>query len=376
MTRSYIIAAIFAFVIGAWIVSGMIGENGEEVEPAGSIAEAQAEIKSMQAATFKVQAREFTSTPHQTEIVLRGATKAERIAQVRAETSGRIVRLPREKGERVNKGDVLCQLDIQEREARMTEARAFLKQRELEYQAAEKLQAKGHRSETATAAVAAGYDAAKAAVERMEIELANTKVRAPFAGVIEDLPSEIGELLQMGAPCAVLVDEDPFLITAQISEREVQDVAVGDTADVTLINGYTTKGTVRFVASAANPATRTFLIEVQIANPDRVLREGLTATLILKSREVPAHYISKAILTMDDDGVVGVRSLDAGNQVRFKKITPIAEDREGVWVTDLPDQLRIITSGQEFVYEGQQVEVDIMTGENGNTENNETDQGA
>jgi len=64
---------------------------------------------------------------------------------------------------------------------------------------------------------------------------------------------------------------------------------------------------IRFIATAADPATRTFRVELEVANPDRTLRDGVTAEVGFPTSSVPAHFVSPALLTLYDAGVVGVR---------------------------------------------------------------------
>lgn len=354
MKKSYISATIIALIVIVWIVSGQFGEASKAPPQAQSIA-AQTQDKSV-----RVTVKVMTSVAQMRSQILtvRGQTEAIRKAEVRAETQGRIERLPQDKGAVVKKGAVLCELAVRERVARMREAEAVQRQRELEYNAAKTLAQKGHKSETAVAGAEAMYDAANAMVKQMEIELANTKVRAPFTGVIEDLPSDVGEYLQPGAICAVLVDDTTFLVTAQVSEDNVGHLTVGTVATARLATGEKLEGKVRFVAKTSHPATRTFLVEIEVPNATKTLREGVTATLSLPTAQVSAHRLPASILALNDDGQIGVKILLAGNRVGFVPVTIIDEDKDGVWVRGIEDNAQVIIAGQDFVRAGAIVTVD------------------
>lgn len=356
MSKSYIIAIIIAGVIGAWLLSGQLRDTSEEHPPAVSIAEHNELIKLQRVRTSVSKA-----TPHTADVILRGRTEALRKVQIRAETAGRIIALPPTKGQQVAEGDLLCQLDPQDRSARLAEARALVRARKLELDQAEALKKKGHRSETAAAGARAQYDSAVAVLRRIQVELSNTEIRAPFDGVIEDLPNKFGSYLQPGSLCAVLVDEDPFLVTAQLSEKEVAALAPGDEATVQLIDGSIHKGKVRFVAKSADDVTRTFLTEIQVPNPDRTLREGMTANITVKARERLAHQVTPDILTLNDAGQIGLKVVSATKKVEFVPVDVIDQTGEGLWVTGLPDEANLITVGQEFVLEGETVAVDAST---------------
>lgn len=354
MNKSYITAIIIALLVAVWLISGQFGDAAKQ-PPA---AEPLARVNETEIKPVKVQTVASRAEPRKQVLTARGITEAVRKAMVRAETMGPIQRLPVEKGARVKKGAVLCELAVREREARLRQAEATMRQRELEYQASVKLAEKGHRSETAVAATEAMYDGAKAMVKQMQIELANTKIRAPFDGVVEDLPQEEGEYMQPGAICAVLVDDSSFLVTTQVSEADIGHLTVGDKGHVTLTTGEEMDGEIRFIAKTANPATRTFLVEVEVVDTEHTLREGVTASMHLPSKEVAAHRVPASILTLNAEGQMGLRVIDPGNVVRFAPVQIIDESDDGVWVTGLAASEEVISAGQGFVRDGATVIVE------------------
>jgi len=119
MSKSYIIAIIIAGIIGGWLISGQLRDQTEATKPAVSIAEQNEEIKLQ-----RVRTRISKAMPHTADVVLRGRTEALRKVHVKAETMGRIIALPPDKGQQVEQGDLLCQLDPQDRTARLAEAKA------------------------------------------------------------------------------------------------------------------------------------------------------------------------------------------------------------------------------------------------------------
>ena len=76
-----------------------------------------------------------------------------------------------------------------------------------------------------------------------------------------------------------------------------------------------------------------------------------------------AAVLPQSVLTLDDDGVLGIRTVEAGNKVAFHPVTIIRDTREGVWVTGLPFSVNVITVGQEFVQPGQIVDAKTADGE-------------
>jgi multidrug efflux system membrane fusion protein len=348
MKRSYLIAGILALAATGWVVSGQVDQDGSPK----TARKPPADLTATQIVPT-VRVRRLIAQPHQAEVILRGRTEATRKVDVKAETYGRIIELKVEKGDWVEKGAVLARLSPGDRPARLAEAKALRDQRKIEYEASHRLSKKGYRAETQLAGAKAALEAAAAAVTRAQVALRNTTIRAPFDGLMVARAAEIGDFIDKGDPVARIIDLDPVLAVAQISERDRGRVTVGAPARVTLTGGREVSGEVRFVAAEAEASTRTFRIEVELPNPAAEIPDGITAEIRLPLGAVAAHRVSPAILTLTDDGTIGVKTLGPDNRVRFRPIQIIGDGTDGVWLSGLPNRITLITVGQEFVAEGQ-----------------------
>lgn len=293
---------------------------------------------------------------------IRGRTEADQKAIVRADASGVVAATPVALGAAVKAGDVLCRLDVEAREAAKREANAALRKAEIDHQAAVKLAAEGFRSEAGLAGVRAARDQARANADRASIELEKTVIRAPFDGVFDDRTAEVGDLLKPGDPCGTVVKSSPFLVTGAVAEKDVGLVKAGDPASATLATGETIVGVVRFVAAAADPATRTFDIEVEIPNEDGKLRDGVTADITVRSVARDAHKVPRSALTLDDDGRIGVRVIGDDSRALFRAVSIIGEEPGGVWVAGLEGLQRVIVRGQDYVKDGEVVTAETAGG--------------
>lgn len=288
-------------------------------------------------------------------VTIRGRTKAERKVIVRAETAGAVSETPAELGALVSQGDVLCRLNVDARAARLAEARAALAKAKLDFDAAEKLSAEGFRSETAVASAKAVLDQAAAQLESAQYELDKTAIKAPFDGVYDERHAETGDFLKVGDPCATVIQRSPFLIVGAVSERDVAKIKKGDRGRARLATGETIDGTVRFVSTSADPATRTFDVELEVPNEDGALRDGVTAEFTVFAEERSAHLVPRSALVLDDGGDIGLKTLTADDIVEFEPVRLIGETPSGVWVAGLSGDARVITGGQLYVTEGQKV---------------------
>ena len=350
MKRSYIISLLLAVAAVAWVASGQL--NGAEEQ----VAKKPPADLSVANAPAKVRVRIQDAVARSNSTLLRGDTQAERAVDIKSEARGRVIEVAVEKGSRVKAGDVIVRLAPEYRPARLQKAKALLKQREIEYEAAAKLAKKGFRAETNLAEAKAEVEAAAAEVEEAEVALANLVITAPFDGVVDDRQMEVGDFADIGDIVARIVDLDPILAVGFASQRDIAQLEVGDPGRIRLVGGQELEGRVRFLSAVADPETRTFRIEIEAENPGSLIPDGLIAELILPSEETPAHRVSPAILSLTDEGTVGIKTLGADNRVEFHPVRIIGEDADGVWLAGLPERVTVITVGQDYVTPGQHVD--------------------
>jgi len=115
-------------------------------------------------------------------------------------------------------------------------------------------------------------------------------------------------------------------------------------------------GKVRYVSPSSEPDTRTFRVEVELPNPDGIARDGVTAVTRLALPVEKAHKISPAILTLSDEGIVGVRAVDGDDKTAFYPVKVLGGEDDGLWVGGLPEEVTVIVVGQEYVGDGETVQ--------------------
>lgn len=344
---SYIIAALAVIVIGIWFMLNS-ADSGTAAAPEASPAKSE---RALPAVTY----RTVTAQLHKNRYSLYGRTEANREVSVKAETAGLVIRTPLAEGARAVKGQILCQQDVDARQARVDQARAQLASAEFDMRSTKTLVEKGYRSEIQLSNQQAQLDGARAAVKSAEIELDNVNMRAPFGGLYERQMAEVGDYLAPGQPCGLLLELNPLIVASDLSEGQLAHVKEGLPADIKLATGEQLTGKVRFIEARANSMTRTFRAEIAVPNPNMTLKAGITATVSLRAGEALAHNVPARVISLDNSGQVGVRYLTGDNIVRFAATKTIDEDSSGLWVTGLPETVRIITQGQDYVSVGTQV---------------------
>ncbi|MFK8041629.1 efflux RND transporter periplasmic adaptor subunit [Congregibacter sp.] len=351
MKKNLIIATLIGVGLLLWLASGLFNAGPEPTLDTKTVALADQEQD-----LPRVRVRQFNAEQRTLTRILRGKTASKRIAKVSAETTGRVVARPVERGDRVEEGALLCELAVDDRRASVLEAESALSQAEIEYRGALELQDKNLLSKIRIAQVAAELESARAGLARQKLNLQRTRIVAPFAGVIETLHMDVGDLAAVGAPCATLIDLDPLLISANVSERDINYLSLGGSVTARTSTNEKLTGKVTFVGSVSDEITRTYPVEITVPNSDYRLRAGLTTVASVETETVLAHRVSPALFTLNDAGLIGLRAVDRDSRVVFHPVTIVEDAADGAWVTGLPGVVRLITVGHEFVSKGQEVD--------------------
>ena len=356
--KSWLISAGIALAIAAWLATGSISDDDTDREIAVT------EITETKPRT-SVRIRTQTAEAVTRTIVVNGKTAPARIVEINAETDGRVVSTGVDRGQRLDQGEVIVRLDERDRQARLAEARATVKQRELEFQARDKLKNESYVSEAQLQEAAAMLEAARAELARAELDIDYMVIRAPFDGALQERHVEIGDFVKAGDPVASFVDDRKLVVSADVSEYDAGLVEMGSAGSARLATGEVVEGKIRYVAPVADEATRTFRVELEVDNVAGDYRGGMTAELMIPAETVFAHKISPSLLTLDDEGNLGIKTVDESGQVTFHYADIAMSSSEGVWIAGLPHSASIITVGQGFVNAGSIVdavpEVEIDT---------------
>lgn len=285
ITKNIRISLYILIPILLWMISGLFKED-EFQKPT--------EVGDL----FNVKTLLSKAEEYQPLIKLKASTKSEKRINVKAKTSGEVVKIGAIQGAYVQKDTVLCSLGV--------------------------------------------------------VELNRTEVKAPFSGFIEQIVKP-GNFLERGQICATIIQLDPITLIAGVPEYDINKVRIGQNVFVELVTGQKINGKLTFVSKSASPDTRTFSVESQIENSDGKVKDGLTAEISIEIDKVMAHKISPSILLLNDEGKLGIRIVNNGKYANFVEIIILEDSEEGLWVTGIPEEVEIIIQGQGFVENGQEV---------------------
>lgn len=344
-SRSTWMAGALVIAIVGWMGSGFIFPSQEKVA-----ATTRQELEPLAVAVSTSVAESVTQF-YQAE----GQALPDRDTMMRAEISGDIAEVLVSKGQDVDAGTVIARFDPANNVADSRRAAEELARAQREFDNAEQLLERGVATVDRVTQARAALASAQAQVTAVEQDAKALTITAPFAGRIETLDLDAGEFVSAGTEVGRLVDTTPLTVAIQVPQQSLVRIAVGQSATVKFITGEEREGAVTFVGTSAASETRTFLAEVEVPNEDGAIPAGISAEVVIPTGETTAHFLSASIVSLNTEGTLGIKTVDADNQVEFFPIEVVRAQIDGIWVTGLPESVDVITVGQGYVNEGEVV---------------------
>ncbi|WP_371168116.1 efflux RND transporter periplasmic adaptor subunit [Aliiroseovarius sp. 2305UL8-7] len=344
--RSKWLAVLFSVLLVGWMGSGFILPSKTD--------DAEAEDTAPRAVAVAV----MTSNAQSVDLIMtaEGQSIPDRSTEITAEASGEVLSVLVARGDIVSAAQELGRLDAETFEAQLLQAKTQLDQASQDLEKATTLQRNGVATEDRVLQARSVKATAEAAVTAAQEQLDNTIIRAPFAGRLNDFTLDEGEYVNSGDVVAELLDNNPLTVVVQVPQQALSRLKKGQTAQVAFITGEERTGTIAFIGANANSQTRTFRVEITVENPDSDMPAGLSARIAIPTGTARGHFISPAILSLGQDGELGIKTVKEGDTAAFLPVSIVRAQPDGVWVTGLPDTAEIITVGQGFVNAGDKVD--------------------
>jgi RND family efflux transporter MFP subunit len=284
-------------------------------------------------------------------------------------------------GDRVRKGTVLVRIRSAEYEDRLRQAEAHAAAAEavaqkamLDFERATRLYASESMTKTDFDAAQAQHDAARSEVRaalaqasEARIALADTSVIAPFDGDVVKKAVEPGAFVGPGVTVLALAKTDVVKIVIGVPDTTVRSIKLGQSVGVTVdaLGDHSFQARISRIASAADPRTRNFEVEVAIPNRGYVLRTGMIGSLQVAVNEAEGERSAvtiplSAIVQADEGryGVFVVAPTNEGDTARLRRVEVgdvVGTEISVVSGVDTGDEL--ITTGANLLKDGQRVEV-------------------
>ncbi|MFM7737638.1 MAG: efflux RND transporter periplasmic adaptor subunit [Alphaproteobacteria bacterium] len=289
-----------------------------------------------------------------------GTLNANAEASVAAEIDGRLTAIRADLGDMVARGQVLATLDSSEIEARLREAEASLVRRTNDAKRAEQLRTRGVMSQQEYDAITSDLGVARARRDLLAIQVANTRIKAPFDGRIAKRKAEVGDYVRTGTPIFVLVSDDPLKLRGEVPERFATEIAVGQEvrATVEALPGETLLGKLARISPASNTTSRALTVEALVPNPGGRLKTGFFAKADILTRADAEAIVVPVEALVSFAGVTRVFVIEPDGTVKSREVAPGLRRGAGVEITrGLEPGDRVATSGLGRLSEGTPVVV-------------------
>lgn len=299
-------------------------------------------------------ARLDASTDARMEIALPGEVEGSRDVMLAAALGGQVEQVLVDKGDAVREGQVIARIDAEIYGAQLAQAEAQLAQAQVDYDRLGRLGDLAAESQRAQAETA--LKIATAQVRAAQAQFNRSVVKAPFSGIAADVYPSRGEFLGPGTPVARIVQLDPVKVSLAVPDRDV--VGLHPDMEVTVQTaavGVPFAGRVSHVGRAADSRTRSFPVDVELANPDGQLLPGMIATVRLE-RSLPQGTIA-----VPQDWIVTRRTgqgvfLESDGFAKWSPVTLGEVLHDQVVVTSgLDPGARIVVSGHRDLVDGDAV---------------------
>jgi multidrug efflux system membrane fusion protein len=407
MKKSIFIASFILLVVVGWIGSGQFTDVNaqDDTSPSTDLSNETVEKAVVEDTGSKVEVKEFNFSQIDQSIELQGQTTHNKKIDVKSETTGNIINIAFKRGDKVSKGEELIKISIENRKEllnsakkdldrlnkelelneknkinRLSQNKELIKLYEIEFASAKQLIDKGLSSksklslasfnlanarsdqedilitfESQQSSIGAQIANVRSQLKNIELDIDKTVINSPFSGIISDKMIEESEYITPGNIMFTIIDLNPIKIQGYLSEFDVNKVSLGTKAIIENTNGLKKNGTISFISPSAETSTRTFEITIEADNADLSFKSGITTKITIAGSELKAHKIPPSILTLQDDGTVGVKAVNDENIVIFYPTTSVKDTIDGIWVSGLPDKVNLIVTGQEYVAVGESV---------------------
>lgn len=351
MKRSGIGGAVALLTLGA-----LSGCGGGEAGATAASAQEQAGYTRV----INVEVVEVAQEPFREEIRLTGVARANRDVEIAAEESGVVREVLVEKGSRVREGQPILRIDDRVLRAQVEQARAQAELAEQTWQRRKRLWEEDRvGSELAYLEARFAAEQAAANLEALQTRLERTTIHAPFAGILEDRRVEVGTMVSPGQIVARVVELGTVKVAAGVPERYAPDVKAGGEVVVRfdVLSGETFPGSIDYVGATVNPQNRTFPIEVEMENPQGLIKPEMVASVVVERRTLSeAVVVPQDALVRVADGYVAFVAEGDLARARPVELGP-AQRNQVVVQSGLEPGDRLIVVGQRTVADGDRIAV-------------------
>lgn len=294
------------------------------------------------------------------EIEAIGTARARESVTLTAKTADTVAAINFKEGEQVAAGVILVEMASAQQAADLTSARADLAEAEKAYARAADLVSRGIAARATLDSATAARDAARGRLQAIEARLADTLIKAPFAGVVGLRNVSIGSYVRPGDVITTLDDIQVLNGDFAVPERYLSVLRPGLKlgVEVAAYPGEVFEGEVASVDTRIDTATRAVIVRAELRNDDARLRPGMLMSVSLRVSEREALAVPESALVAQGDRRFVFR-IDAETKAqRIEVKTGLVRPGQVEILEGLQEGDRIVTQGTNKVMPGQPVTID------------------
>ncbi|MFO7924550.1 MAG: efflux RND transporter periplasmic adaptor subunit [Bacteroidales bacterium] len=312
----------------------------------------------------KVRADTLQTRDFEHYIKINGSVEAVRDATISPELNGQMKKIMVSRGDRVNAGQVVAELNTSVIENNIEEVKTNLQMAETVYERQKRLWEQEIGSEMQYLEARNRYESLQSSLKSMESQLDLAILRAPFSGIIDDIFIKEGELAMPGSPVMRLINLTNLYINTDVSERYLPLINSNDSVilQFPIFPDYEDNVPVYLLGNVINPENRSFRLQLRIVNPEEKFKPNMVATLGIKTFSEEDVIVIPSILIKEDvqGHFVFIAKQDSGGHYVAEKTYiergPESEGKtlveEGIGSGDL-----IITEGHNKVGDGDMIQL-------------------
>ncbi|MEH0831401.1 efflux RND transporter periplasmic adaptor subunit [Anaplasma bovis] len=356
-TRYKVFFACFALVV-SWFVVGTIKSKRAKDESF---------LQNVESNSTYMEISELVAEERVVRKTFAAKVYAWKSVDIVSEVSGSVKQVFFDNGTPINRDQVILVVDDRGKEGRAQQAEALLHKRELEHVASESLTSDGYGTRAHKYGADAALLSAEADLNMAKLDLNNTKIKSPFAGIVDWIVPQVGSFVHIGQVVAKVLNFEKLKVVAYLPEGDLIGVNLGDSVEVIFdyAEGPALQGKVSSVCSVISDQVELCKVEVLIDGGDNkeiFVVDGVPARAKFAVGTVNAHKIPSSAITVNGDGILGIKVLDSENAVHFVDVDVVDSDDDGcIWVTGVPDAARLISRGHELVIAGSAIMQDVST---------------
>jgi len=233
-----------------------------------------------------------------------GTSRAVRSIELHPATSGEVVAVNFQPGQRVAAGDVLVQLDQRNEELAVSLARVRLEDAERLYDRYQRTGSSGAVLPTTIDAARTAVEAARIELQRAQVALDYRSIEAPFDGFVGITDVDSGDRINPDTLITTFDDRSSLLVSFEVPEALIGQLAVGASVNVATWSnrGPTASGDIVDIGSRIDPATRTFEARARVGNSADALRPGMSFRVSMTVAGTPYPVIAETAVQWGADG--------------------------------------------------------------------------